>query len=130
LQGGVGLYEVSAGAAHPDQDIITTLHTKAIMVDRRWIYVGSLNVDPRSIDINTEMGLILDAPAFAEALYQSALLRVRANAYKVELTANGSLQWRARRDGKEIILNKEPETNGWRRFSAGFYGLLPIEKQL
>ncbi|MCZ6829910.1 MAG: phospholipase D family protein [Gammaproteobacteria bacterium] len=130
LQGGVGLWEVSAHAANPGTDITTTLHTKAIMFDRRWLFVGSLNVDPRSIDINTEMGLILDSPELTRDLHAAAADTVRKYAYKVELTPDGSLKWLALRDGKEISFNKEPESSWWRRFSAGLYGLLPIEGQL
>jgi putative cardiolipin synthase len=130
VEGGVGLFEVSAHAANPGTDITTTLHTKAIMIDRRWLFVGSLNVDPRSIDINTEMGLILDAPGFARELYEAAADSVRKHAYQVTLSDKGRLEWKALRDGQIVTLKKEPETSWWRRFKAGFYGVLPIEKQL
>jgi putative cardiolipin synthase len=130
VEGGVGVFEVSAGAANPGTDITTTLHTKAILFDRRWLFVGSLNVDPRSIDINTEMGLILDAPELTRDLYDAAAATVRKYAYKVALSDKGKVEWRALRDGEIITVKKEPETSWWRRFKAGFYGVLPIEKQL
>lgn len=130
LEGGVSLFEVSANRANPGTDITTTLHTKAIMFDRRWLFVGSLNVDPRSIDINTEMGLILDAPEFTRDLYEAAADSVRKYAYQVALSDKGRVEWKALSEGEIITLKKEPETNWWRRFKAGFYGVLPIEKQL
>jgi putative cardiolipin synthase len=42
------------------------LHAKAMVVDRRYVVVGSYNLDPRSADINTELALLVDSPAFAE----------------------------------------------------------------
>ncbi len=130
LQGGVTLIEVSASGGRKDSDVITTLHTKAILVDRQWLFVGSLNVDPRSIEINTEMGLIAHAPDLASDLADAAEQALRSVAYVVELRPDGSLQWRASMEEGEVIVTKEPESSWWRRFSAGFYGMLPIEDQL
>ncbi|MEE8287765.1 MAG: phospholipase D family protein, partial [Gammaproteobacteria bacterium] len=65
LEAGIELYEIkvdamaSAPDTPPGAPDRLTLHTKAIIVDREIVFVGSLNVDPRSIDINTEMGLFL-----------------------------------------------------------------------
>ncbi|MGB5456271.1 MAG: phospholipase D family protein, partial [Gammaproteobacteria bacterium] len=74
LEAGVELWEARADAAK----IITpqgetqleklTLHTKGILIDRKRVFVGSLNLDPRSIDINTEMGLLIDSPELAGLL--------------------------------------------------------------
>ncbi len=130
LRGGVTLVEVSASGGRADSDVITTLHTKAILVDRQWLFVGSLNVDPRSIEINTEMGLIAHAPELARDLANAAQRSLRGAAYLVELKPDGSLQWRASTVEGDVIVNKEPESSWWRRFSAGFYSLLPIESQL
>jgi putative cardiolipin synthase len=130
LQGGVTLVEVSASGGRLDSDAVTTLHTKAILVDREWLFVGSLNVDPRSIEINTEMGLIAHAPELARDLSNAAEKSLRDVAYLVELKPDGSLQWRASTEEGDVIVSKEPESSWWRRFSVGFYGLLPIESQL
>ena len=92
--------------------------------------MGSLNVDPRSIEINTEMGLIAHAPDLASDLADAAEQALRSVAYVVELRPDGSLQWRASMEEGEVIVTKEPESSWWRRFSAGFYGMLPIEDQL
>ena len=130
LQGGVALVEVSASGGLIDSDVVTTLHTKAILVDRQWLFVGSLNVDPRSIEINTEMGLIAHAPELARGLAEAAEKSLRKVAYLVELKPDGALQWRTSTDEGEVTVHKEPESSWWRRLSAGFYGLLPIENQL
>ncbi len=49
------------------------LHAKSLVVDRRIGVVGTHNFDPRSENYNTEGAVIIDDPAFAEALAQSIL---------------------------------------------------------
>ena len=130
LDGGVIIFEVSAYGGG-DGEVKSTLHTKAVIVDSRWLFVGSLNVDPRSIDINTEMGLVLDAPEFVADLWAVIEKSVGQFAYEVEKGPDGKLQWRRTLPGKkEEIVTREPESTGWQRFKVGFYGMLPIESQL
>lgn len=127
---GVNVLEVSASGGGRITDMKTTLHTKAIMVDRRWLFVGSLNVDPRSIDINTEMGVVIDSTELSEELAVEIEAALKVNAYKVMLNEKGNLRWVALRDGEEVYFSKEPESSWWRRFQVGLYSLLPLEKQL
>ena len=47
------------------------LHAKSLVVDRRVGVIGTHNFDPRSENYNTEGAVIIDDPAFAEALAQS-----------------------------------------------------------
>ena len=100
------------------------------MVDRRWLFVGSLNVDPRSIDINTEMGVVIDSTELSEELAVEIEAALKVNAYKVMLNEKGNLRWVALRNGEEVFFSKEPESSWWRRFQVGLYSLLPLEKQL
>lgn len=46
-------------------DIEGGLHTKAIVFDHKDVFIGSLNLDPRSTDINTETGLYVESPELA-----------------------------------------------------------------
>ena len=41
------------------------LHAKTFVVDRRIVYVGSLNMNLRSRYLNSESGLIIDSPVLA-----------------------------------------------------------------
>ena len=127
---GVNVMEVSASGGGRVTDRKTTLHTKAIMVDRRWLFVGSLNVDPRSIDINTEMGIIIDSAELSEELATEIQDSLKVNAYKVVINEQGNVRWGALRDGEEVYFSKEPESSWWRRFQVGLYSLLPLERQL
>ena len=64
------------------------MHTKGILIDRKQIFVGSLNLDPRSIDINTEMGLLIDSPDLAELLTENVTKRIPSMAYRLKLNEN------------------------------------------
>ncbi|MFC1830171.1 phospholipase D family protein [Thermodesulfobacteriota bacterium] len=103
------------------------LHSKVFVYDRHMVFVGSLNLDPRSIYINTEMGLLIDS--FGLAADISAVIDRDLepdNSWKVHLDDQGKLSWVS---GAGTIY-KEPARNSWQRFQAGFFGLLPIEDQL
>ncbi len=104
-QGGRVLREIVAGGT------VLRLHAKCAVIDRRRVYLGSMNFDPRSRDWNTEFGLLIDSPVLAEqvlALIDEVLLRA---AYRVRLAEDGeSLRWSlANGDGSEHDF--EPETD-------------------
>lgn len=137
LEGGVTLYEARPNAKRKQKSgrewigaSRSSLHAKAFVFDRRWAFVGSYNVDPRSASINTEMGLLIDCPVMAEEMAESLLHSIGEIAYRVELDDAGRLVWYAGDGpGKQVFTN-EPEASFWRRFSVGLIGVLPIEGQL
>ncbi|MBI9110713.1 phospholipase D family protein [Maridesulfovibrio ferrireducens] len=103
------------------------LHSKLIIIDRKISYVGSLNWDPRSIAINTEIGLIIDDPVLGEQLAQIALRDMRPeNAWRVLIDSKGKLYWK--NSDRKVYL--QPARNLWRRIMDAFYTLLPIKDQL
>jgi putative cardiolipin synthase len=106
------------------------LHTKAMVVDRRYVVVGSYNLDPRSADINTELALLVDSPAFAEKVAEFFDDGVKPeNSYRVSLE-RGRLRWTTREGGTVRVYAKEPETSWWKRFTADALGILPIHSML
>ncbi len=137
LEAGVELYEVRASASVYYQDLgpidsrandRLTMHTKGVIIDRQLVYAGSLNIDPRAIELNTEFGLLIESPELGETF--ASLFDNRVNGpsiYGVELT-DGRLQWRASEDGEDRILTREPDAGFWRRFLAQISKILP-EKQ-
>jgi putative cardiolipin synthase len=135
LDADVELWEARADAAKVvKQDGTTeldhlTLHTKGLIIDRRYIFVGSLNLDPRSIDINTEMGILIDSPDLATKLAKSSVDEIPGMAYRVEYDDKGRIQWRAMIDGREVVETHEPQTSAWMRFKAWFLKIAP-ENQL
>ncbi|MGD2140554.1 MAG: phospholipase D family protein [Burkholderiales bacterium] len=135
IEAGVELYELRVDAVTPGDDETrtpiesVTLHTKAIAVDRRFTFVGSLNLDPRAIDINTEMGVLVDSAQMTSALAEPFLATLPQRAYRVTEDENGALQWTTLNDGKVIVVTSEPQSSGWRRFKAFMSRILP-ESQL
>ena len=107
------------------------LHTKAIVFDRESIFVGSFNLDPRSANINTEMGLYVEDTELARqlAVYMDEGVQPN-NAYQVMLDENGKLVWRTQIDGEPVTYTTEPESTLWQRFMSGFIKMLPVEEQL
>ena len=70
IRAGVDLYEARANAvSDPGEDgtrtEAMTMHTKAMLFDRERLFVGSLNLDPRSIEINSEMGMVVTSPGMS-----------------------------------------------------------------
>jgi len=136
LEAGVELYEakvdslVNRGAAVPASAERLTLHTKAFVVDREVLFVGSLNVDPRSIDINTEMGLFLHSVEVASEFAKQIDADLPPYTYRLVLDEDGRIEWRYKGGSQVVTYNREPDTGFWRRFKATLYRLLPIESQL
>lgn len=135
LQAGAEMYEIRADFIGKDTDWgnkpdKVTLHSKASVIDRETIFVGSLNFDPRSILINTEMGIFIDAPVIGTPFTQRVLGDLARVAWKVDLDDRGKLRWTYDWDGERMVTHKEPQASWGRRFMAGFYGMLPIEGQL
>ena len=109
---------------------MTTLHTKGALLDGRRVFIGSFNWDPRSVNINTEMGVIMEAPSLGKRFTDRIENSLPASAYEVTLTDKDALQWTlVTPEGKQVY-DKEPETSFGRRFLTGFMSLLPIKGQL
>ncbi|MCK5360227.1 MAG: phospholipase D family protein, partial [Gammaproteobacteria bacterium] len=106
-----------------------TLHTKGILIDRKRVFVGSLNLDPRSIDINTEMGLLIDSTEMGGWMTAGVRERIPTIAYRVKMDEERNLSWHAMIDGREVVETTEPQTSAWQRFKAWFLKIAP-ESQL
>jgi putative cardiolipin synthase len=136
LEMGVKLYEVRADATVSGEHRIdvgaakATLHTKMIIVDRRDVFIGSLNWDPRSAYINTELGIIIESPEIGGDFAEQIDLALSKQTYEVFLNEQGKMRWKGLEDGKEVIIAKEPQTGMWRRFKGRFARILPIKDQL
>jgi putative cardiolipin synthase len=134
IRAGAELYEARANAAREMQGMddgpdTLTLHTKAFLIDRRYLFVGSLNIDPRSIRINAEMGLLIDSEAMVGGITSRVSERLPELAWRVVINENGQLEWYGHINGEEVIETKEPLTDSWLRFKAWFLKIAP-ESQL
>lgn len=136
LQSGVRIFEVRPDADVSGSEIVAasgakaTLHTKAFLVDRQTVFVGSFNFDPRSANINTESGVIIRSESLGQefgAVFDAGL---RSQAYELFLNEDGKIRWRGLEGGREIVYDKEPKSTWFQRFVAGLVRLLPVKGQL
>jgi cardiolipin synthase C len=143
LEAGVKLYELKPTAEQltarknkkEDKEPATgygssgaSLHAKTFALDGERIFVGSFNMDPRSMALNTEMGILLQSPALAQSLQQAFVEKIPWLSYEVRLkTPDGGLEWIEHRPEGDRSFSKEPETGFFKRFSVGFLKLLPID---
>ncbi len=130
LKQGVELYELRPHVDSTDAKTTLTLHSKIAAVDRTKLFVGSFNLDPRSLYLNTEMGLVVDSTELAGAMSESILDSLTEIAYKLELSPKGRLQWLLRTGSGDEVITTEPKTTWWRRFKTRLMSFLPIEGQM
>jgi len=112
-----------------------SLHAKNYIVDQRLVFVGSLNMDPRSARLNTEMGVVLDSPALAQRMVKGMDDRLQDIAYRVELRAdadgsNRHLVWITREQGQEKTYVTEPGMSAMDHLGIGIMRVLPIREEL
>ncbi len=130
LQQGVELYELRPRYEGAQTRTKLTLHSKVATVDRQRTFVGSFNIDPRSLYLNTELGLAVDSVELATNMADSILDTLPEYAYKLSLSEKGRLQWLLQTSGVEEVITTEPQTSFWRRFLTKLMSLLPIEEQM
>jgi len=142
LEAGVEIYEVRSDAASRElyarvapASARLGLHAKVAVFDRTVVYVGSFNLDPRSLYLNTEVALLVRSPRLAEELLALLERDCRPeNAWRVVLDRNGDraprVAWITRDADGEVRYERPPETGFWRRLEARVFALLPIRGQL
>ncbi len=133
LATGVELWELRRLAGQQDRvsafvgDSSASLHAKTFVYDRERLFIGSVNLDPRSINLNTEAGVLIHEPALAgEAARLFERWTAPSHAFRVTLQGDGALRWQA--DGEPAY--RDPEAGWARRLFSWALGLLPIESQL
>jgi len=138
LRTGAGLYEFrprsEAGlrqVADGRDGARTGIHTKAMVIDGRKSFVGSFNLDPRSANINTEVGLLVESGEVSRQVGEF-LKEATApeNAWRVTLDERGREVWRGWDGGEERFWRHEPQTSLSERIRCRFFRLLPIESLL
>ncbi|RYX90416.1 MAG: phospholipase D family protein [Comamonadaceae bacterium] len=121
LKGGVDLYELSPARTKASERFgmfgksLGRLHAKTAAVDRTTIFIGSMNLDPRSASQNTEMGLIVESPQLAREMMRIINVSKLQNSYRLRLDQAGAIEWLSTDGEKEIILNAEPESGVLKR---------------
>ena len=91
------------------------LHAKTAVVDAHTVFIGSMNLDPRSDTQNTELGIFIESPQLAKELLRIINISKLQSAYRVRLDGHGNLEWLSMDDDQEMILTEEPEASFWLR---------------
>ncbi|MFK0382573.1 phospholipase D family protein [Agrobacterium sp. NPDC090273] len=135
LAGGVILHELRPRADHQPLSLRgsgqASLHTKAFTRDGETGFVGSLNFDPRSMSLNTEMGVLFSSPALVEMM--DAVFCEETNStmsFQLEMTRGNRIVWSCTEKGEPRRYSSEPNAPPARRLIAWVMGLLPLESQL
>ncbi len=134
IRAGVELYEARANAVSDPGEggreaKTMTMHTKAMIFDRERLFVGSLNLDPRSIEINSEMGVVVTSAEMSGILANQLFESLGDWTYRVMLNEDGRLRWHATIDGAKVVETSEPLARWYTRFNAWFLKIGP-ERQL
>jgi putative cardiolipin synthase len=108
------------------------LHAKTSVFDRKITFVGSFNVDPRSVNLNTEMGLLVESEALANAVADSIENDIAAgNSWQVVLKDDGKLEWITVENSVVTTeTDEEPMTSAARRTEAKALAIVPDDAQL
>lgn len=104
----------------------TSLHAKAFAVDFDKVFIGSYNLDPRSANINTELGVVIYDDRLAARLHNAFGDEMMQQAYKVVLNG-GKLEWHTIENGKLAIYKQEPQMQAGDKLVIWLMGLLPID---
>ena len=146
LKDGIELYEVrpvlgkpetqgSGGSLRNPSGGQFALHAKVFVLDKRWVFVGSMNFDRRSLRLNTELGVLIDSPELArQVIARFNAIAQPANSYVPILMTDASgkqtLIWRTEEEGKLIELKTEPMGDLMKGVKAELLTLLPLDDLL
>lgn len=136
LKSGIRLYELKSTARRDDGKdnklwrtrgrTTTSLHAKAFAIDGHKVFIGSYNVDPRSANINSELGVLIYDNRLASRLHDAFSDTMKNQAYEVILN-DGKLQWHTIENGQEQILDNEPNMHLSDKLGVAALYLLPID---
>jgi cardiolipin synthase C len=135
LKAGIELYELRPDSnMKRDWSVLASkaaLHAKSLVFDRKSVFIGSFNLDPRSTALNTEIGVMIDSPEVAGQVGELMDEGVAPGAaFHVTLDANDNLVWSTENNEGKVEYYTDPETNLFYRLMVDLIGMLPIEDQL
>lgn len=111
----------------PSGSSATSLHAKTFSIDGKQVFVGSFNFDPRSINLNTELGFVIDSPLLAQKISGVIDGEIPVNTYEVQLNNEGELTWVEQQGDEHIYHDTEPQSSALTRTWINILSNLPIE---
>ena len=116
-----------------------SLHAKTMVFDRDTMFVGSMNLDPRSVNLNTEIGVVIYHEEMASLATDVILKELPRLAWRLEVETSErwwgqskTLLWLDESTWPVTIVSEgsEPEVSTWSRFQAWLFRCLPVEALL
>ena len=99
----------------------------AALFDHDTVFVGSANLDPRSLRINTEMGLLIESPTLNRQLREVLEPDFSPrNAWQLQPGEDGRMTWVS----DDEVVDHQPTHSYMRRIEDWFLTLLPIENEM
>jgi putative cardiolipin synthase len=131
LAGGVNLYELKPETGTKvDSSLFgssgASLHTKAFAVDKRTLFVGSYNLDPRSTWLNCEQGVLVENAVLASQLETIFATQASGQRAWQVMLKGGDLAWT---DGNETF-DSDPKASAGKRFTSWLTRVLGLEALL
>jgi putative cardiolipin synthase len=136
LKMGVELYEVRPKLGqkrprfHPFRSSNASLHAKALVIDQRTVFIGSLNMDRRSARFNSELGLVMRSPEIARQVTSLMDDITEEGSYKLSLDRGGHIVWSVGEGDAERTWRIDPETTLMQRISLKLLAPFAPEKLL
>jgi len=142
LRAGVELYEMNKKLTRTQRkekkgvgsSSKASLHAKSFVLDREKVFIGSLNLDPRSFYENSEIGVVISSAETAEIMAKEFEEVIDSGVFRLELVTDGDdneyILWHGYEDGEPVTFEVDPHTSIWRRMGVGFMRVMPIESQL
>ena len=121
-------YEVVTGNVIPAKGKNTSsLHAKFFDIDGI-VFIGSFNFDPRSANLNSEVGLVVESDVLQKYISRSLDQYLPQIAYELKLNKQGEIIWLDQhKDGSIVEYKHDPETTKFQRFAMQAVSYLPIE---
>ena len=123
LRTGIDIYELSPTRIQHNERLLLPgtslgrLHAKTAVIDQSMVYIGSVNLDPRSESVNTELGLFARCPELAKEVIRVINISKLQSSYRLRFASDGqSLEWLAIDDRGEVVFSEEPEVTPRMRF--------------
>ena len=127
LRAGIDIYELSPTRIQHNERLMLPgaslgrLHAKTAVIDQAMVYIGSVNLDPRSENLNTELGLFARCPELAKEVIRVINISKLQSSYRLRFAPDGqSLEWLATDDQGEVVLSEEPEVTPFMRLQSMF----------
>ena len=135
ISGGVRLFELRPTCEQGKFSLRgsgqASLHTKAFTRDGEIGFIGSLNLDPRSVSLNTEMGISFRSPALVTKMNATFAEEISPSmSYAVSIDEGKELSWTGAHQGNLVTTQRDPDASTIRRMTAWAMGWLPLESQL